>query len=110
METNSSSVFYLGAIALLAQSEKVTSLSVTGSLEDIQLAVKLFGATVYVSLESNQIFSHSKIGKTTLWFHHHTNALSAILQKESFQSNESIFEKETDLSIIDNQYLVLNTK
>jgi hypothetical protein len=63
-----------------------------------------------VSLESNQIFSHSKIGKTTLWFHHHTNALSAILQKESFQSNESIFEKETDLSIIDNQYLVLNTK
>ena len=31
-----------------------------------------------------------------------------ILQREYFQSSESVFEKGTDLTIIDNQYLILS--
>ena len=111
METNSSA-FHLTAVAMLAQSDKLTSLSISGgTLEDIQEAVKLFGGNVYVTpseSEHNSIYSHSKIGNCIIWIHHHTTKLGCVLQREYFQSNESIFEKGTDLSIIDNQYLILS--
>lgn len=109
METNPSA-FHLTAIAMLAQSDKVTSLSIpNGTLEDIQETVKLFGGNVYVTeSESNQIYSQSRIGNSELWIHHHTSHLACILQREYFQSNESIFENGTDLEIIDNQYLILS--
>jgi hypothetical protein len=117
METNSSA-FHLTAVAMLAQSDKLTSISVSdATLEDIQEAVKLFGGNVYVTpseSEHHSIYSQSKIGNCHLWFHHHTTNLVSYLQRESFQSKESIFEEGTDLTIIDNQYFVLfpsnNTK
>ena len=115
MEINSSA-FHLSAIALLAQSDKLPSISLSsGTLEDIVQAVKLFGGTVYVTESEskyNSIYYRSNIGNTSLWIHTHTTNLACVLQREVFQSNESIFEKGTDLTIIDNQYFVLsnNTK
>jgi hypothetical protein len=111
METNPSA-FHLTAIAMLAQSDKHTTLSIpNGTLEDIVEAVKLFGGHVYVTpseYHPNQIYSQSRIGNSTLWIHHYTSYLACILQREYFQSNESIFENGTDLEIIDNQYLILS--
>jgi hypothetical protein len=108
MKTNSSE-FHLGAIELLAQSEKVTSLSVvTGTLQDIVEAIKLFGGSVHVlESEHNTIMYRSRIGNCNLWIHNQTTNLACILQIESFQSKESIFEKGTDLTIIDKQYIIL---
>jgi hypothetical protein len=108
MKTNSSE-FHLGAISLLAQSDKVTSLSVvTGTLQDIVDAIKLFGGTVHVlESEHNTIMYLSRIGNCNLFIHNQTTNLACVLQKEAFQSKESVFEKGTDLTIIDNQYIVL---
>lgn len=111
METNSSA-FHLTAVAMLAQSDKLTSLSISGgTLEDIQESVKLFGGNVYVTpseSEHNSIYSQSRIGNCIIWIHHHTTKLACVLQREYFQSNESVFEKGTDLTMIDNQYFVIS--
>jgi hypothetical protein len=112
MKTNSSS-FHIAAISMLAQSDKVSSLSIaTGTLEDIQEAVKLFGGNVYVTpseSEYHSIYYRCSVGNSSLWIHiHHTTKLACVLQREYFQSNESIFEKGTDLTIVDNQYFVIS--
>jgi hypothetical protein len=109
METKESA-FHLSAIALLAQSEKVTSLSISnGTLEDIAVIIKLYGGEVHViEGQHNTILCRSKIENCHLWIHVQTTNLACVLQKESFQSNESIFEKGTNLIIIDNQYVVLS--
>jgi hypothetical protein len=110
METKTSA-FHLTAVAMLAQSDKIPSITLSsGTLEDIQEAVKLFGGTVCVTeseSDYHSIYYYSNIGDCTLWIHIQTTNLACILQRESFQSNQSIFEKGTDLSIIDNQYLIL---
>lgn len=107
METKES---YLSAIALLGQPDKVTSISVsTGTLQDIVLVIKSYGGEVHViGGQHNTILCRSKIGNCHLWIHVQTTNLACVLQKESFQSNESIFEKGTYLTVIDNQYLVLS--
>jgi hypothetical protein len=107
METKES---YLSAIALLGQLDKFTSLSLlSGTLEEIVFVIKLYGGEVSViEGQHNTILCRSKIGNCHLWIHVQTTNLACVLQKESFQSNESIFEKGTDLTIIDNQYLVLS--
>jgi len=114
METNSPSAFHLTAVAMLAQSEKLPSISLaSGTLEDIVEAVKLFGGNVYVTeseSDYHSIYYRSNVANCTIWIHVHTTNLACTLQRESFQSKEFIFEKGTDLRIIDNQYLVLNTK
>jgi hypothetical protein len=112
MKTNSSA-FHIAAISMLAQSDKVSSLSIaTGTLEDIQEAVKLFGGNVYVTpseSEYHSIYYRCSVGNSSLWIHiHHTTKLACVLQREYFQSNESIFEKGTDLTIVDNQYFVIS--
>jgi hypothetical protein len=111
MQKNSSP-YHLGAIALLAQSDRVTSISVAdGTIEDIVESVKLFGGTVFVTdseSDYHSIYFRSSIEKTTLWIHLHTTNLACVLQRESFQSKESVFERGTDLTIIDNQYVVLS--
>jgi hypothetical protein len=104
METKASA-YYLTAVALLSQSKKIPSVSLSdGTIEDIQESVKLFGGTVYVTDESNyhSIYYRSSIGDCTLWIHTQSTNLACTLQRESFQSNEFIFEKGTDLLIIDN--------
>jgi hypothetical protein len=113
MQKNSSP-YHLGAIALLAQSDRLTSITVYGTdatIEDIVEAVKLFGGTVFVTdseSEYHSIYFRSAIENTTLWIHLHTTNLACVLQRESFQSKESVFERGTDLTIIDNQYVVLS--
>jgi hypothetical protein len=48
MQKNSSP-YHLGAIALLAQSDRLTSISVAdGTIEDIVESVKLFGDTIEI--------------------------------------------------------------
>jgi len=111
MQKNSSP-YHLGAIALLAQSDRLTSITVSdGTIEDIVEAVKLFGGTVFVTdseSDYHSIYFRSAIENTTLWIHLHTTNLACVLQRESFQSKESVFERGTDLTIIDNQYVVLS--
>jgi hypothetical protein len=94
----------------LGQPDKVTSISVsTGTLQDIVLVINSYGGEVSViEGQHNTILCRSKIGNCHLWIHVQTTNLACVLQKESFQSNESIFEKGTDLTVIDNQYLVLS--
>jgi hypothetical protein len=107
METKES---YLSAIALLGQPDKVTSISVTtGTLEEIALIINSYGGEVHViGGQHNTILCRSKIGNCHLWIHVQTTNLACVLQKEYFQSNESIFEKGTYLTVIDNQYLILS--
>ncbi len=108
METKES--YFLGAIELLVQLEKPTSLSLlSGTLQEIVVVIKLYGGSIHVlDSEQNTILCRSRIGDCHLWIHVQTTNLACVLQKESFQSNESIFEKETYLTVIDNQYLVLS--
>lgn len=115
METKPSAN-HLTAVAILAQSEFRNNLSVKeGSLEQIQEAVKLFGGTISLSKINDQtestnvlISSYSEIGNCQLFVHVFTTKLAIMLQKDAFQSDCAIFQKGTDLTIIDNQYLVLS--
>jgi len=113
METKASAN-HLTSVALLAEGQHLTRLTVCdGSLESIQEAVQLFGGNVSISKVTDEstgehIYYHSKIGKCELWIFVFTTKLAIMLQKDAFQANTSLFEKGTQLTIIDNQYLVLS--
>lgn len=107
---------HLTAVSILAQSEFRTNLSVQeGSLEHIQEAVKLFGGTITLSKINDQTESGnvlitclSSVGSCHLFIHVFTTKLAIMLQKEALQSDYILLEKGTDLTIIDNQYLILS--
>ena len=105
---------HLTAIATLANGKFRTSLTVIeGSLELIQEAIKLFGGEVFTSEASDersyfQIYSQSSVGNADLWIHVFVNRLAIMLQQDAFHAKSSVFEKGTDLTIIDNQYFVLS--
>lgn len=113
METKPSA-YHLTSVALLADGPLRTSLTVIeGSLELIQEAIQLFGGEVYTTEVNDQethfqIYSCSKVGNTELWIHLFATRLQIMLQTDAFRARTSIFEKGTQLTIIDNQYLVLS--
>jgi hypothetical protein len=115
METKASAN-HLTSVALLADGIRRTRLTVIdGSLEEIQEAVQLFGGEIGFTKitdethsSSVQIFYHSQIGNCQLWIHLFTTKLAVMLQKDAFRADSSIFQKGTQLTIIDNQYLVLS--
>jgi hypothetical protein len=115
METKASAN-HLTSVAILANADIKTSLSVIdGSLEMIQEAVSLFGGIINLPNIDDEtdrsylfITCASKIGNCHLWIHSQTNKLAIMLQKDALQSSYIVFEKGTQLTIIDNQYLVLS--
>jgi len=115
METKASAN-HLTSVALLANADFKTSLSILdGSLELIQEAVNLFGGTINLPNLNDEtdganlfITCASDIGNCRLWVHSKTTKLAIMLQKDALRSSYIVLEKGTQLTIIDNQYLVLS--
>lgn len=109
METNSS-IYHITAINLLAEGPKRTSVSVTGSLADIAEMAKLWGGTIWINFKEGQsgamISVQGSFKNCEFWGHHHTTIEAGNLQQEVFQSDFFVVEPETNMTIIDNQYLV----
>ena len=107
---------HLAVVETLSTLEPRTSLSIIdSSLSGIQETIKLFGGSITLSKINDQtdsanvlISSYSEIGNCQFWVHVFTTKLAIMMQKEAFNADFVKFEKGTNLTIIDNQYLVLS--
>jgi hypothetical protein len=105
---------HLAAIAFMAQSERRSSLTLSRiTLHEMAELIRLYGGSVTVEpISENRfnptIYCRIAVNNCEVWAFHYCTNLALMLQKESFRANESIFEKGTQLTIIDNQYLILS--
>ena len=105
---------HLTAIALLAQSEFTTSLSITEvTLEGLQELVYLFGGNI-ITREVNDyntpfITFGGFVGNCHVFASQMVKNIAVINQQSTFGGRfEMGFVKGTKLTILDNQYLVLS--
>jgi hypothetical protein len=112
METKPSAN-HLTAIALLAQSEFTTSLSITEvTLEGLQELVFLFGGRI----TTREVNDHNTpfitfgcmVGSCHVFASQMVKNIAVINQQSTFGGLEMGFVKGTKLTIIDGQYLVLS--
>ena len=106
---------HLQAIELMAQSEERSDISLKDtSLEVITELVKLFGGEVVLNTPIEErtplISMKVKVGNCQVWAHHHTTNLALMLQIESFQGKRMSFVQGANLTIADNQYLILSAE
>ena len=107
---------HLVIVETLSKLEPRTHLSIVdSSLAGIQETIKLFGGSITLTKINDQtnsanvlISAYSEIGNCQFWVHVFTTKLAIMLQKEAFNADFVKFEKGTNLTIIDNQYLVLS--
>jgi hypothetical protein len=97
----------------MSQSQIRSSISLTSvSLHDIAELAKLWGGTIRITFKDGQagamISIQGSFNNCEFWAHHHTTVLAGNLQQEVFQSDFFVVEPQTNLTIIDNQYLVLS--
>jgi hypothetical protein len=97
----------------MSQSPIRSSISLTSvSLHDIAELAKLWGGTIRITLKEGQAGSMISIqgsfNNCEFWAHHHTTVLAGNLQYHAFESDLCVVEPETNLTVIDNQYLVLS--
>lgn len=105
------SVFHISSIVVMSQSPIRSSISLTSvSLHDIAELAKLWGGTIRITFKQGQsgamISLQGSFNNCEFWGHHHTTIEAGNLQQEVFQSDFFVVEPETNLTIIDNQYLV----
>jgi len=104
---------YLQAIELMAQSEERNDISLKDtSLEVIAELVKLYGGEIIVNTPSEErtplISMRVNVGSCQVWAHCHTTNIALMLQIESFQGKRMSFVQGANLTIADNQYLILS--
>lgn len=107
------SVFHISSIVVMSQSPIRSSISLTSvSLHDIAEMAKLWGGTIRITFKEGQsgamISIQGSFNNCEFWAHHHTTVLAGNLQQEVFQSDLFVLEPETNLTVIDDQYLVLS--
>ena len=107
------SVFHISSIVVMSQSPIRSSISLTSvSLHDIAEMAKLWGGTIRITFKDSQagamISLQGSFNNCEFWAHHHTTVLAGNLQQEVFQSDLFVVEPETNLTVIDDQYLVLS--
>jgi hypothetical protein len=107
---------HLAAIAILSNSQFKSSLSLRNSnLERIQEIINLYGGKIALSKINDDtpdvgvlISSYTEIGSLELWVHVFSTKLGIMLQRDILGGNHKDFEPGTNLTIIDNQYLVIS--
>jgi hypothetical protein len=97
----------------MSQSPIRSSISLTSvSLHDIAELAKLWGGTIRITFKEGQAGSMISIqgsfNNCEFWAHHHTTVLAGNLQQEVFQSEDFVVAAETNLTVIDNQYLIVS--
>ena len=107
------SVFHISSILVMSQSPIRSSISLTSvSLHDIAELAKLWGGTIRITFKEGQAGSMISIqgsfNNCEFWAHHHTTVLAGNLQQEVFQSEDFVVAAETNLTVIDNQYLIVS--
>ena len=107
---------HLAAIAILSNSQFKSSLSLRNSnLQRIQEIINLYGGKIALSKINDDtpdvgvlISSYTEIGNVELWIHVFSTKLSLMLQRDILGGNFKDFQPGTNLTIIDNQYLVIS--
>lgn len=110
------SVNHLAAIAILSNSQFKSSLSLRNSnLERIQEIINLYGGKITLSKINDDtpdvgvlISSYTEIGNVELWIHVFSTKLAVMLQRDALGCNHKDFQPGTNLTIIDDQYLVIS--
>lgn len=107
------SVFHISSIVVMSQSPIRSSISLTSvSLHDIAELAKLWGGRISITFKEGQagamISIQGSFNNCDFWAHHHTTVLAGNLQQEVFQSDLFVVAAETNLTVIDDQYLVLS--
>lgn len=107
------SVYHIGSILMMSQSPIRSSISLTSvSLHNIAELAKLWGGTIRITFKENQTGSMISIqgsyNNCDFWGHHHTTLEAGQLQEQAFINDSPLLPSGTDLTIIDNQYLVIS--
>ena len=107
------SVFHISSIVVMSQSQIHSSISLTSvSLHDIAEMAKLWGGTIRITFKQGQsgamISLQGSFNNCEFWGHHHTTIEAGNLQQEVFQSDLFVVAAETNLTVIDDQYLIVS--
>jgi hypothetical protein len=107
------SVFHISSIVVMSQSPIRSSISLTSvSLHDIAELAKLWGGTIRITFKDGQagamISIQGSFNNCEFWAHHHTTVLAGNLQYHAFQSDLFVVEAETNMTIMDDQYLIVS--
>jgi hypothetical protein len=97
----------------MSQSPIRSSISLTSvSLHDIAELAKLWGGTIRITFKDGQagamISIQGSFNNCEFWAHHHTTVLAGNLQYHAFQSDLFVVEAETNMTIMDDQYLIVS--
>jgi hypothetical protein len=107
------SVFHISSILVMSQSPIRSSISLTSvSLHDIAELAKLWGGKIGITFKEGQAGSMISIqgsfNNCEFWAHHHTTVLAGNLQYHAFLGDLFLVEPETNLTVIDDQYLIIS--
>jgi len=107
------SVYHISSILLLSQSPISNSISLSEvSLHDIAELVKEFGGTITTRPVSDDVTPfitlYTQVGNSQVWAHHLGKNIAVMNQQSAFDGFKMDFPSGSNLTVIDNQYLVLS--
>jgi len=107
------SVFHISSILVMSQSPISNSISLSEvSLHDIAELINLFGGTVKTRPVSDDvtpfISMYTEVGNCQVFVSHLAKNIAVMNQQSAFDGLVMTFPSGSNLTVIDNQYLVLS--